>query len=100
MSFQGSPSRPSHVWPIRESWVVGGPAEKSRVSLKLMGSPGEGQLERERGQRRGLETGPLTPCGSHYPAGLFAPERCQRPGDGDAERRIKLSVMEDSSRRC
>lgn len=83
----------------RAGWL-GAQWKTSRVSLKLMGLPGEGQLEREGVQRRGLETGLLTACSFHYPAGLFAPERCQRQRAGYTERKMKLSMLEDSPHRC
>lgn len=54
--------------------MVGAQWKMSTVPLKLMG-PGEGQLEREwcLAEYRG-DSEPLAACGSHYPAGPFAPE--------------------------
>lgn len=72
-------ARSLHVWPIRGDLVVGGPMEMSLMSQQLIGClvrvswRGSGAWQRAEGTQS-----PLTLCGFHYPAGLFAPEQCQR----------------------
>lgn len=61
---------------------LGAPWKMSRVSLKLIGGlvrvswSGSGVWQ----STEEIES-LLTPCGFHYPAGLFAPEWCRRPSN-------------------